>query len=290
MDKTIVITGANSYLGRMVVRMLLRTTDYYIIAVCSLRINEIPEERDRIKYFRSDLSQPLSDELSENISQANWVLHLAWARGQSLEGVSKENFAIIDNIFSVLSHSAKFCFISSVAASPEAKSTYGKAKYMAMQQVGDKGGISLVLGLVAGKPAGGAFRILLKFVKYFPISFRLKKNIPKVYPLNIDNLFSAIKVVLETDGLQGQYRLFGEGLSLNVFFEILEKKYPRPRLSIRLSTNFFLKAIIFIDNIPFFPRNITQKLITFLFKNEVYLAQHRLIPGFDSDLDSLGEF
>jgi len=273
MDKTVVITGANSYLGSFVLREFLEKSHFEIIAVGSPRASAAFAENSRMRYFSADLAEPLSGQIKRSIARADWIFHFAWARGENFDHVNKKNLAMIENLAQVLEKKENFCLISSVAASPNAKSTYGRTKYQAMQKVNQIGGISLVLGLVTGNPAGGAFGLLLNFVKKFPVAFRLKSP-PQVYPVSIESVSRAAQKIVGSKDLHGSYGLFGKPVSFNDFLESLEKEHPRFRLPLTLPTSLILSVASLI------PFKIGGKLLTFLYKEPEYLKSHKSIPEF----------
>ena len=87
---SIVITGANSYLGRVAVEFLREKTAHRLVAVVSPRA-ELPGENERVRYLRADLAAAPDTAFAAELAQAACVLHFAWTRTGSADAVSAAN-------------------------------------------------------------------------------------------------------------------------------------------------------------------------------------------------------
>lgn len=151
---SIVITGASSYLGRIVVEFLREKTAHCLVAVVSPRA-ALPAENERVHFLRADLAAELA--------QAACVLHFAWTRTGSADAVRAANRAMITHLLGAMPDAGKFWFISSVSASPRPMSIYGATKHEAAELVRARGGGVLVCGLVVEPdPPRGPYRMLKK--------------------------------------------------------------------------------------------------------------------------------
>jgi dTDP-glucose 4,6-dehydratase len=84
--KKIILTGSNGFVGHHVLDHILRNTDWHVYCIDKLsysssglkRLKEISAlTNPRVTFFSFDLSQELSQGLIEEISDANYVLHIA---------------------------------------------------------------------------------------------------------------------------------------------------------------------------------------------------------------------
>lgn len=172
-----------------------------------------------------------------------------------------------------------FRFISSVAASPGALSVYGRSKYRAMQLVREKGGISMVCGLVVDKAPRGPFNLLTKCVATFPIRFRFNSGGPQVYPVHLSDVTRCIEQTLREDLIPAPYKLFERGICLNSFLAILESIHPGARLPLFIWTPLVLTLVKLLKCIDLIPANLVDKVLTFLHKEDDYLMSHRDVPN-----------
>lgn len=77
--KKVLVTGANGYIGRNVIKALQNRKDFYVIATSK---NEINYETKNVKFVKFDI---LNDKITNNIyslfDSPNIVIHLAWRNG-----------------------------------------------------------------------------------------------------------------------------------------------------------------------------------------------------------------
>ena len=279
-EGTLVITGGNSYLGGTVVRALLAETNYKILSLVSLRwrVDQSRARNPRLQTVRVDLMQPLPAEVKEQVSAADRIIHFAWMRGKSLAEANRSNDKMIHSLMDAACEPSRFYFISSAAASPGALSIYGRSKFHAMNLVRERGGVSLVCGLVLDEKPQGPYRMLDHSVQKFPIALRFEKEGIKVYPIHIREVIRAIRFLCENALQPSCYRLFDEGVPLNDFLAMLERHHPGYRMPLRLSAPSVLALIAFLKQCHLGPRGTYDKLQTFLFKEPDYLATHHEIP------------
>lgn len=273
------LTGAHSFLGREVLKHLLQHSDFELTAFVSprWRSEATPKASARLKYLVADLTQPLTEEVQREIFRSDRLIHFAWVRGTDRVTVLKLNQKMVDSLLRALGQPEKFCLISSVAASSDAKSVYGQTKYEVMTQVRQKGGISLVCGLVMSQPSQGAHGMLVKFIQSLPLSVRFNQAFP-VYPIALEDVCRAILKVCEAHLLSGNYRLFSTEIQLNQFLETLERQFPKRRIKITLNAAALLKCVRGLSKIGLCPPGPAEKLLTFLFKNPEELSRYAELP------------
>ena len=278
--KTIVITGANSYLGEAVVRHLLEKTDWRIVGLVSPRWNggTLREWPPRLRCIPADLTKPLPEPVRQALQAADKVFHFAWVRGKRLEEVDRLNLGMINSLMDAMAGPSRFYFISSVAASPGALSTYGCAKYHAMQKVCERGGVALICGLVVDGVPRGPFKMLTSVAQKLPFSIRFNLPVP-VYPVDIRDVLLAVQKVGESNLSAGCYRLFAEAVDLNDFLASLEKAASRRRPAVKLDPRSLLAAASVLKLVPGLS-GLAEKLQTFLHKDSHYLMSHLSLPDF----------
>lgn len=277
MSATVVVTGANSYLGQLAVRYLNERTDMRVVAVCSPRFSA-DDQGDGS--HTADLTQPLSSSLQHEIEMADRVIHFAWVRGKRFDDILRQNRTMIDALLQPLASPDRFTLVSTVAADPQAVSTYGRSKYVTMNELAERGGTSVVCGLVVDLQPRGPFALLSKCVRSFPIAVRCPGGGPPVYPVHAQDIGPACETVARTRLEAGHYRLYSDAIRFNDFLRIIERLHPRARLPLPLPAGSIVKLTSLLRVLRLLPSSLADKVMTFLHKNEDYLASHRAIDGF----------
>lgn len=277
--KTIVLTGANSYLGRLAVEFLRARTPHRLVGLVSPRATP-PGDEARVRYLRADLAQPPAPEVAAELAQAACVLHFAWTRTGSTEEVSRANRAMIEHLLGPMRDAGKFWFISSVSASPRSLSTYGATKHEAAELVRARGGSVLVCGLVVEPdPPRGPYRMLQKNVARLPLAFRAVSGEPLVFPLRLEDLGAVLAHVATTAPAPGSYRMFSAPLGFNTFLGLLEKLAPRFRVPAPFPAGLALRAAALAKKSHLIPVKLCDQVLTFLYKDAAHLLAHSELPG-----------
>ncbi len=269
----ITITGANSYLGSFVAEHFLQNSSHELILIHSQRANEkIFLQDSRVKNIKADLNINFDKSLCDALLASDKVFHFAWIRGKNKEEVKLQNNNIIDRLFHAIDNPAKLFFVSSVSGTPNTKSEYGKDKYDSLISVIKRGAKVIILGLVMeNKPTLGPYLMLIKIAKKIPISFRVGKDEPWVFPISKSTFAEAMLHAVDTDYAQNKFAFFQEPVLFNLFMGEIEKKHPRKRLKITVSAGFLLGLASFAKKIPFFPTKICDQILTFFYKDSDFL-------------------
>ena len=276
---SIVITGANSYLGRIAVKFLREKTAHRLVAVVSPRA-ELPAENERVRYLRADLAALPDAALAAELAQAACVLHFAWTRTGSANAVSAANRAMLAHLLGAMPDAGKFWFISSVSASPRPMSTYGATKHEASELVLARGGGVLVCGLVVEpNPPRGPYRMLKKNVARFPLAFRAVSGEPLVFPLRLEDLGAVLAHIATTAPAPASYRMFSPPLGFNTFLAMLEKLAPRRRVPAPFPAGLVLRAAALAKKSRLVPAKLCDQVLTFLYKDAAHLLAHAELPG-----------
>ena len=281
MGKRIVVTGANSYLGRNVVQGLLAKEHCDVYALISPRSAGLQiEGRSGVRVIRADLCCALTGEVVDILRGADRVFHLAWVRKGRPREVQAANDAMIQNLLSAVRSPGRFYFMSSVAASPTATSGYGMAKWSVQQIVLKQGGIVLVCGLVVEPVPQGPYHLLCRAVRSLPVSIRMTAGSLKVYPVHIDDVVACIGDAVESDRPSGTYRLFASvPPDVNDFLQAIERQYPKARIPFALDPLGLTRWMTALSCVRLMPAAWIDKMLTFLNKNQVYLDSIQQWPG-----------
>ena len=116
-----------------------------------------------------------------------------------------------------------------------------------------------------------------------PLSIRFTKNSVKVYPIRTDDFLDAIEAVLNTTVQAGSYRVYPkDAADINDFLAQLESKHKRFRVPLPVSYGLSMGSLKLFRKIGVFPAGLGEKLLTFLYKDDKYLATHSDMPGTES--------
>lgn len=282
--KKIALTGAHSYLGQKLLSHLSDVGGFDVAAFITPWANEDGlVAGNGICYIKADLTEELSEEAATAAREAERVLHFAWIRGKDEDEVFKNNLAMIENLQQHLSHPDSLVFISSVAASPETLSRYGRTKFKLANILVSDGAIVLVTGLIVDREPKGPYKLLVDVVKKFPLSVRFTRNSVKVYPIRTDDFLNGIMTILTQPVASGSYRLYpSNAADINEFLEKLEAKYKRGRLPLPVNYRMSMSALRAFHGVGLLPATLGEKLLTFLYKDEAYLASHQKLDGTDA--------
>ena len=280
-SKKVVLTGAHSYLGQKLLSHLSTIGGFEVGAfITPWAKDDGLVAGDGIRYVKADLTQSLSDESAGLVRAADRLLHFAWIRGKDEDEVLASNFAMLANLQAHLTRPEALVFISSVAASPNTLSRYGRTKFKIANKLLADGAIVLVTGLIVDKEPKGPYKLLVDVVRKYPFSVRFTANSLKVYPIRTDDFLSAITTVLTADLASGSYRVYpSNAADINEFLEQLEKKYKRGRLKFPVSYKLSISGLRGMHRARLLPPTLGEKLLTFLYKDEEYLATHRTLKG-----------
>jgi nucleoside-diphosphate-sugar epimerase len=283
-DKKIVLTGAHSYLGQKLVSDLLNIGGFEVTAfITPWAESDGLVSGVGIRYLKADLTQQLSGDAAHAVHEADRVLHFAWIRGKDEGEVLESNLTMLANLQRHLARPETLVFISSVAASPNTLSRYGRTKFTIANKLLEDGAIVLVTGLIVDKEPKGPYKLLVDVVRKLPLSVRFTPDSVKVYPIRTDDFLSAIITVLNADAASGSYRVYpSNAADINEFLEHLEKKYRRGRLKLPVSYKLGLGSLRGMHQAGLLPSKLGEKLLTFLYKDDEYLATHRTLEGTES--------
>lgn len=194
----IVVTGATGYIGR---RFLVRAQERGHFVVAASR-TPVPGAS---AWQRFDLASNQAITLPRN---AEAIVHLAanTSPRDSAEA-DRELIAARKLLDAARRLSAKFVFVSSQTARPDAPTLYGQTKWRIEQDVLSAGGWVVRPGLVYGGAPRGLFGELMHTVQRFPVLPAFVPA-PAIQPIHVDDLAAAlIEIVCRSDIEPGVLRL-----------------------------------------------------------------------------------
>jgi UDP-4-keto-D-FucNAc 4-reductase len=174
--KKVIITGANGYLGSIIVEHLKKK------GVECIKLVRNPQNFNSYKY---ELKSPFDNE--SMFTDADYLIHLAhdFSANKSMADSRKINVEGSINLFKVaVKHNVKVIFISSISSFEGCISHYGKAKFLIEQwlQQCNKENYIIRPGLVYGEKVGGITGAVYKMAK-----------LPIVPIVSIKNNFHVVK-------------------------------------------------------------------------------------------------
>jgi len=233
----IVVTGDSGYIGKYVKALLLQRGHEVIISLRDLSL-----QKHTSPVFIFDLSNPRLLVLPKS---TDVVLHLATMANKSPTYDQTSEVKSSKNLIEAATCSkAKFIFLSSQTAHPEAATAYGRMKWEIEEIALLNDGYVVRAGQVYGGEPRGLFGVLQKIVKQSPI---IPLFIPplKIQPIHVEDLVEGIVNLVEKQGSQQRlYELaMSTPVSLTTFLKNISK-YKLRALKIYLPVPvFFLKII-----------------------------------------------
>jgi hypothetical protein len=267
MAKSLVVTGANSYLARMFIGYVAKKPKWHVCAVASHRGASPPEPwGPRIKFIRADLTQALPESIVEAASQADAIVQFAWTRDRRLDQACDLNRRMTDPLLACASDPSIFRFISTVAATPTTRSVYGRSKFELARYITERGGVAVACGLVKGDPPAGPYALLSRCIK----------------------LCSRLAGSLDVKIVEGTYKLCEPPMPMNGFLEKIELLYPRLRVPMRIHVGTLMAMASLMSRLGTSAALLSDKVLTFFQKDDAYLASLPDLPR-GSDCDVLAE-
>ena len=279
----VVVTGAGSYLGQQLLQRVIADTNWRVTGIVSPRFmpsNALPAS-GRLTYLVEDLSGPGSADLDAELQRADRVIHLAWIRDRQADKAIEGNMAIVRSLMTSLGSGQKLVFVSSVAASPSAHSSYGQAKFAVSRFVTGNGGLSLYCGLICASKPEGPFKQLCAALRRVPVKAIPIGRAPNVYPVMLDDV-TATTIMVCNEGIEGgEYRLWGERIPLHRFMSRLRKSMGRYSLPVPAPFFLALPTINLLRSVRLIGPALSDQLTTFLYKDDEFLTQLGEVPGAD---------
>lgn len=158
-DRILVVTGANSYLGKNFIHHLAQRRDSFVYALVLDRPQSLTGlHSPKVMFLQANLSRALPKAIQQILHRADKIVHFAWARSQRVDQACDLNRRMVDPLLECLRDTSSFRLISSVGAGPTARSVYARVKFDVAQHVVQQGGVAVACGLVTGDPPRTSLR------------------------------------------------------------------------------------------------------------------------------------
>lgn len=188
---TIIITGANGFLGKELISHFSKK-NYRIIGL--VRSPDAGQPLQNVTYQKHDLAKKLDESLFKG---ADYLIHAAYVK----EDKHTPNALAINlnGTKQLLKASRKHklkrnIFISSMSAQPDALSTYGKQKYKIEKLFTDKNDVVIRSGLIIGR--GGLIQQIVKLIKTLHVAPLIGGGGQPLQIIAVYDLVKAIEIIL----------------------------------------------------------------------------------------------
>jgi len=265
----------SSPIGMALAKYLAKKDSLSVIGICSGRkiLNAGEVDLKKIEVVYCDLRQSLPNTLVTRLRAVDFIFHLAWAREDRLDVARQVNETILLRLQAAKKAETSILFLSSVAASPITRSIYGSAKYHVMHHVCDPSAIVFICGLVRCDPPFGPHALLKTTVRRLPLRLRFRRPAPRVYSISMHKLLEELGAALDGAYAPGIYRQFEESKSINETLEELEPKRQFSCGTLTLNATSIVAICLVIRKFVPFATFFCDKIITFLSKDDEFLAQ-----------------
>ncbi len=269
----VVVTGAHSRIGQAVVQRLCSAPDVAVTCVVTPWSRPHGMFPGVAEVIAADLTQAFPETLRRSLAEADVVVHLAWLRDTTPEHAIALNKEIVSGLTSEMASPERLIVLSSVGASPGAKSAYGQAKWAVAQQVEVSGGTVLVCGLVMSEPSFGPYALLAHTVTRLPVRPRFCWDKVPVYLNPLDDVCGAVLACALQPLAGGSYRTYPlPATDLNDVLDGLEAKGRTWRPVLPVPTRALLVFVRLLSQMRIGPTALYDKVLTFLYKdNRAYL-------------------
>ena len=253
-QKKILLTGVNSIISNYISKKLNKQK-FQLYGLTSSRIV-------KKKYYQKIARIDDYDFLKNVIPQCEFIIHVGWNRNSD----NKDNLKLYNKLLKYKNKKAKIIFFSTVAATPNAISNYGKTKYKLSNINLKNKNINLFIGLVDYK-FSNHIRLLNKIFNFKLFQLRFTKNIFNVYYVKIETLVNLIIDIIEYKKIKSNFLVVDKIFKLNDFLDLCDNNKKFKIYIPYLLSIFFIKIIQKIKT----KNTLIDKIKTFTHKDEKFL-------------------
>lgn len=263
-QRRIAITGANGYVGRLLVRAASKAGE---VASLVRAPNGAGNFRWSLEMSEQDMTQLL---ISSGVTH---IVHAAWnMRASSREQLESSCISGTQRLLNASKAAGvrQFIFISTISAFEGASSLYGRAKLAAERLVQEAGGLVLRLGLVYGNSEGGMFGSLSKIAARLPVIPLVSGGPGRQYLLHEDSLSAVIVRAIQGDFDQERRPLtlaHPEPVALSELMARLATREGRKVVFVPVSWRLIHAALRLLERLRLNAGFSSDSLVSFVFQN-----------------------
>lgn len=219
------VTGATGYIGARLVRQAL-DRGYRVVALTRRKPSSLP-----IEWLPFDIANDSEIDLPPDIDA---LVHLAAETQVAAVDMDSELAAARRLIRASKRCNARFIFVSSQTARPDAPTNYGQSKWRIEQETLAAGGLAVRPGLVYGGPERALFGKLVSAVRSLPVIPAFLPS-PEVQPVHVDDLATALITVIASHDMAPTILSVGSEtpIGFTSFLRcIAQERLHRPRIAV----------------------------------------------------------
>lgn len=253
-QKKIFLTGVNSKISNFISKKLYQQKFQLYGLTSSKIINK--------KYYKKIARIDNNDFIKKILPQCEFIIHIGWNRKSG----SNDNLKFYNKLLKLKNKKAKIIFFSTVAASPNAISYYGKTKYKLSKINLKNKNINLFIGLVNFK-FSNHIQLLNRVFNFRLFKLRFTKNIFNVYHVKIETLVNLILQIIKYKKTKSNYLVVDKIFKINDFLDLCNNK-KKIKIYIPYFLSIFLIKIIQKIKTK---NTLLDKIKTFTYKDEKFL-------------------
>ncbi len=238
MTKTIVITGANGFIGRFLIEFFSKR-GYHVI---SLIHRAYKAALPGVEYRLFDMDSFAGDVIPQNAAAVIHAAYIPYKKGNNSEA---RNLKATQRLLNIArkKNTGKFVFLSSFSAADDALSHYGKNKYELEQLFDEKRDLVLRPALVTGD--GGLYKNLVKIIEGSRIIPLIGGGKQPVQTVKVETLAEVIAAGIEKN-ISGFYDIAEyKAITMRELYEKIAKRNSK-RISFFTIPYFLAAPLVFL--------------------------------------------
>ncbi|WP_164914181.1 NAD-dependent epimerase/dehydratase family protein [Aquimarina sediminis] len=226
---TIIITGANGFLGKCLV-------DYFRAKKWRVKAfvhNLLKEKYDDVVYIKYDMKEDIEPTYFEDV---DFLVHAAYLRYEKDSNADEINLEGTRNIVAICEQkSIKVAFLSSFSAHDEAISHYGITKLRCEKLFDLEKDVVLKIGFIIGEE--GILSEMINRMKTSPIFPLVGGGVQPLQSIYIQDLLEVVEKTLVANELSGIFKVaHHEVITMKSFYKELASRLGRRLLFIPIPT------------------------------------------------------
>jgi len=257
-QKKILLTGVNSIISNYISKKL-NEQNFQLYGLTSSKIIQK-------RYYKKIARIDDYNFLKNIIPKCEFIIHIGWNRKPD----NKDNLKFYNKLLKFKNRKTKIIFFSTVAATPNTISNYGKTKYKLSNINIKNKNINLFIGLVDYK-FSSHIKLLNKIFNFKMFQLRFTKNIFNVYYVKIDTLVNLIIEIVKRKKTKSNFLVVDKIFKLNDFLDFCDNNKKIKIYIPYLLSIFFIKIIQRIKT----KNTLIDKVKTFTYKDDSFLNKIR---------------